>query len=230
MRINPFIYGMLVLSVFLGVIYGFRSAGVWSISGKVDAQGQTIVPSAEDVETIKGWMTIGEIAAAYNVSLAEIQTQFQLPADTPDETAIKDLESETFSVSALREWLLVRSSGGAQPQPVATERSADPAQTTPTATPPAFATAASQTQPEAAPGAGPGAVGEDYTPAERRVNAKTTFQDLLDWGVPAEAIRQVIGGELPSPAIVVKDYITSRGEEFSSVKNALQAEVDKLNP
>jgi hypothetical protein len=85
-------------------------------------------------------------------------------------------------------------------------------------------------QPQAQPGAGTGIAGEEHTPPEQQVNARTTFQDLLDWGVPAEAIRQIIGDELPAPATVVKDYVTSKGEEFSSVKNALQAEVDKLNP
>jgi hypothetical protein len=57
MRINPIVYGILVLTVFFGVILGFQAAGIWSISGKVDASGQAIQPSAADVNTIKGWMT-----------------------------------------------------------------------------------------------------------------------------------------------------------------------------
>ena len=234
MRINPFLFGVLVLGVFMGVIYGFRSAGVWSISGKVNAQGERIAPSTTDVESIKGWMTIGEIAEAYNIPLAELLAQFQLPAVTPAETAVKDLESETFSVSGLREWLQLRIDSGAQPQPVATQVPViEPSaleQITPTALPPVTDSSTTTEQPQAQPGAGSGIAGEEHTPPEQRVNARTTFQDLLDWGVSAEAIQQIIGGELPTPGTVVKDYVTSKGEEFSSVKNALQAEVDKLNP
>ncbi len=40
MRINPIIYGVLVLVVFFGIILGFQAAGIWSISGKVTASGE----------------------------------------------------------------------------------------------------------------------------------------------------------------------------------------------
>jgi len=105
MRIHPFVYGILVLCLFFGVIVGFQSAGVWSVSGKVDAGGKAIQPSSADVNTIKGWMTLEQVSTAFNVPLADILSQFDLPADTSPDTAIKDLESETFSVSNLRTWL-----------------------------------------------------------------------------------------------------------------------------
>ncbi len=35
MRINPFIYGVFVLVVFMGTILGFQAAGIWSVSGKI---------------------------------------------------------------------------------------------------------------------------------------------------------------------------------------------------
>ena len=57
MRINPLIFGGMVLAVFMGVIFGFQQAGLWSTSGKINASGGTIQPSALDVDTIKGWMT-----------------------------------------------------------------------------------------------------------------------------------------------------------------------------
>jgi hypothetical protein len=49
MKINPFVYGILVVGVFLGVVYGFQAAGIWSISGKIDGEGKAIQPSAADV-------------------------------------------------------------------------------------------------------------------------------------------------------------------------------------
>jgi hypothetical protein len=106
MRIHPLIYGILVLSVFLGTILGFQAAGFWSVSGKLTADGEAVQPSAADVNSIKGWMTLEQITVTYDVSLSDILEQFDLPGDTPASTAVKDLESDIFSVTELRAWLL----------------------------------------------------------------------------------------------------------------------------
>ena len=108
MKINPFVYGILVVGVFLGVIYGFRAVGVWSISGKIDGQGKAIQPSAADVNTIKGWMTLEQVSTAFEIPVADILAAFDLPADTPAPTPLKELESETFDMLLLREWLTVQ--------------------------------------------------------------------------------------------------------------------------
>jgi hypothetical protein len=105
MKINPFVYGVIILVVFLGVIFGFQGAGIWSTSGKVGASGERIQPSAADVNTIKGWMTLEQISTTFNAPVAEIIPAFNLPVDTPASTALKDLESDTFDISALRTWL-----------------------------------------------------------------------------------------------------------------------------
>jgi len=105
MKINPFVYGILVVGVFLGVIYGFRAVGVWSISGKIDGQGKAIQPSAADVNTIKGWMTLEQVSAAFGIPVSEILSAFDLPADTPASTPLKELEGESFDMLLLREWL-----------------------------------------------------------------------------------------------------------------------------
>lgn len=108
MRINPFVYGGIVLVVLFGIIMGFQAAGIWSISGKVDASGEAVQPSITDVNTIKGWMTLEQISTTFNVPLADLLTQFSLPADTPSTMAISDLESDLFSVTNLRTWLQTR--------------------------------------------------------------------------------------------------------------------------
>jgi hypothetical protein len=108
MKINPFVYGVIVLVVFMGVIFGFQAAGVWSTSGKVNASGQALQPSAADVNTIKGWMTLEQVSTTFGVPVPEILSAFNLPADIPSSTAMKDLESETFDITRLRAWLLER--------------------------------------------------------------------------------------------------------------------------
>jgi hypothetical protein len=105
MKIKPIVYGAIVVIVFFGIIFGFQQAGVWTTSGKVDASGKQVQPSSGDVNTIKGWMTLEQVSTTFNIPVSEILTAFDLPADTPTSTAIKDLESDTFSVSALRTWL-----------------------------------------------------------------------------------------------------------------------------
>ena len=62
MRIKPYLFGILVLVIFLGTILAFQAAGIWSISGKTTASGEAVQPSADDVNTIKGWMTLEQIS------------------------------------------------------------------------------------------------------------------------------------------------------------------------
>jgi hypothetical protein len=213
MRIKPTYLGIFILVVFLGTIYAFRAAGFWSVSGKVDRQGQAIQPLSGDASTIKGWMTLEQISTAYNVPLAEILAAFLLPADTPASTPLNKLENESFSVSDLRAWLDARIPfiPTAEPENPAPENKAEPEST--------------RVPGEPAGAAEPG----DHEPADRTVTGQTTFQDLLDWGVSAETIQQVIGGALPDPVMLVKDYVTQSGGSFGPVKNALQDVVQNVD-
>jgi len=65
---------------------------------------------------------------------------------------------------------------------------------------------------------------------ERVVKGKTTFQELLDWGVAPAAIQQITGGEMPPTNLGIKDYCTQKGLDDITVRNALQKEVDQLAP
>jgi hypothetical protein len=63
---------------------------------------------------------------------------------------------------------------------------------------------------------------------DRTVKGKTTFGEVLDWGVSQEMIESIIGAPLPNRLIKVKDYCTEKGLAFETVKTALQVEIDKL--
>lgn len=208
MRIPPILFGALVLVIFLGTILGFQAAGIWSTSGKITNTGDAVQPSVDDVNTIKGWMTLEQISTVYSVPLADLLEQFNLLANTPASTAIKDLESEEFSVTNLRTWLQSLA------MPVQQDTTTPAPQ--PTSTP-----AVAPVELEATP------LPTKHVVSDKTVTGKTTFQDLLDWGIQEETIRQIIGGDLPTPATVIKDYVTQNGMEFSPIKTALQVEVDK---
>ena len=105
MRVNPMVYGTVVVGLFLGTIWISQAAGFWSVSGKVTPTGEAVRPTGTNVDEIKGWMTLGEIATAYCVPASEILVAFGLPSDTPADRQIKELESETFSPAELRTWL-----------------------------------------------------------------------------------------------------------------------------
>jgi hypothetical protein len=64
---------------------------------------------------------------------------------------------------------------------------------------------------------------EEYT-----VKGKTTFGELITWGVPQEVIEQLIGAPMPDPAMTLKDYAAANGLDFETLKPATQAEVDKV--
>jgi hypothetical protein len=82
----------------------------------------------------------------------------------------------------------------------------------------------------AAPQPSADAAATEHTPEDRLVSGKTTFQQLLDWGVPQSAIESILGGSMPAPATIIKDHLAAQGLEFSSLKGAFQAEVDKAAP
>ncbi len=107
-RIPPVAYGLLVIAVFAGVIGIGMASGTFQTTGRTTADGGRVAPQGESVTEIKGWMAIGDVASAWSVPLPEILAAFDLPADTPPATALKDLESDLFSVRALRDWLGAR--------------------------------------------------------------------------------------------------------------------------
>jgi len=60
-----------------------------------------------------------------------------------------------------------------------------------------------------------------------QVKGKTTFGELESWGVSKEEIEKVLGLPVGKAGITVRDYCIENGIEFSTVKGALQAAVDR---
>jgi hypothetical protein len=139
MRIRPVVFGLVVVVVFLAPVVVAQATGTWATTGRPAAgagqgggaevgdgqggggggegQGQgggqgagqgggggSVAPG-----DARGWMTLAQVAEANEIPLEEIVVRFGLPPDTDPATELRDLESETFSVSALRDWLAERS-------------------------------------------------------------------------------------------------------------------------
>lgn len=72
-------------------------------------------------------------------------------------------------------------------------------------------------------------VGESHDAVtDRIVKGKTTFAEVLSWGVSQAKIEQVLGMPMPaSTGIKVKDFCSANGLSFETVKTGLQLEIEQ---
>ena len=67
-------------------------------------------------------------------------------------------------------------------------------------------------------------VPEEHTEEEDlTIKGKTTFREVLDWGVSQEDIEIVLGVGMPNPLTIIKDFCLEQGLEFETIKTDLQA-------
>lgn len=78
-------------------------------------------------------------------------------------------------------------------------------------------------------GATPPAVTTQAASSEWLVKGKTTFAELLEWGLSPQVIEGVLGMPMPATSgIKVKDFCMEKGLSFETIKVSLQAEVDRI--
>jgi hypothetical protein len=107
LHVSGLAYAALTLVLFFGSIQVAQYAGLWSVSGKLTAEGKPVELTGADPAEVKGWMTIQQVLDAYPVDQAALYERFGIPVDTPPSTPLKDLESMApdFSVTDLRTWI-----------------------------------------------------------------------------------------------------------------------------
>jgi len=66
------------------------------------------------------------------------------------------------------------------------------------------------------------------TTAVNTIVGKTTFQQLLDWGVSQADIEAVINDKMPAASTTLRDYATQKGLEFAGLQTTLQAKVNAV--
>jgi hypothetical protein len=76
--------------------------------------------------------------------------------------------------------------------------------------------------------ASPATAEATHTPTVGSVTGKTTFQELLDWGLTEGDIESLIGEKLPSKSTAVRDYASQKGLDFTTLKAQLQTLIDSL--
>jgi hypothetical protein len=73
-----------------------------------------------------------------------------------------------------------------------------------------------------------GSTEEHAESEERTVLGKTTFGELLEWGLKREDIEAVFGMEIGARGTTMRDFCADKGIEFSGFKTALQEKVDSI--
>ncbi len=115
MRKVYYLYPVLVLGLFLGIIQASTLTPYWNTStrsvspapvGETAPDGPT-APTLVDTADLKGMWTLSDVEKTFQVPTSEIKSHFEIPAETPDSTAVKDLSKikAGFEVSLLRDWL-----------------------------------------------------------------------------------------------------------------------------
>lgn len=69
---------------------------------------------------------------------------------------------------------------------------------------------------------------ENSESTDRSIKGNTTFKEVLDLGVPKAEIEAILGEEIPSTGLTIRDYCVQKEVEFSEVKTALQKKVDVI--
>lgn len=63
---------------------------------------------------------------------------------------------------------------------------------------------------------------------DRTIKGKTTFNDLLEWGLSREDIEAALGIEMGARPLTIRDFCKEKEIEFSSVKAKLQSKIEAL--
>ena len=254
MKIKTNILGILVLVVMFGGIWLTDYLGGWNTES---SRNPALIKAGEsagkpDPADIRGSYTFNDISKAFGVPVADLAKAFNLPAQTDaaafqvkglealypaEEIDGKEIGSDTvryftalysglpFNVTG-DIWMpnsavnLLKQRGGLTTEQI-TYLEAHSVKIT------------SGVPVNSDPAAEPVKAG---TPANSGENASamtvagsTTFQQLLDWGLSRETIENIIGAPISDPTMKVKDFVTANGQEFSTYKQKLQIELDKLN-
>lgn len=248
MKLNSKVLAAIIFVVIFGGISATAALNWWQTEGRKEParieQGESA--GEYDPGDIRGSYTFGDIERAFKLPAADLAAAFGVSAlGDPPLFAVKDLESlyaeaaaagtevgtdsvrffvalytalpytpasEVYLPLPAVEMLIAR--GGLSAEQIAYLQTHSVAV-------PDFSSPTEAIQPTAE---------HSESSEDRLVKGKTTFAEVLDWGVPQETIEQIIGGALPNPLVKVKDYCQENGLPFETVKLALQAEIDQLEP
>lgn len=258
MKLNSYILAALVLVIIFGGIAFSSAMNWWTTENvKTPAKySDAGLSGTYDPADIRASYTFGEISEYFDIPLTDLAVAFRVPAGTDAaDTKIKDLETLgedlLYEVGTSSVRMFVAFYNGLPYDLVTSEESylypeaaailtangkmlPEQAAYLETHIVPEDGAGVTESSPapnmalDATPVAEVTAEATEHLEPERTVTGSTTFQDVLDWGVPQETIETILGAAMPPAQTLVKDYATEQGLGFSNIKTALQAAVDSL--
>ena len=246
--------GLIVLALIFGGIGISSATGAWqTTSNKTPAKYTTGEFAGEyNPADIRGSYTFGEISKSFQVPLNDLAVAFGIEGNSAiAEFQCKELESmyvdavtgTAVGTNAMRVFvalykgLPITLSNSDYLLPAGVKILKEKAGLTAeqisfldnhifqqiTSTPAITPAAASPT-----PSASPSATEPTHTTTAGSITGKTTFQQLLDWGLSEEEIENVIKEKIPEINLAVRDYASQKGIEFSPLKDQLQTLLNAL--
>lgn len=258
MKLSTRVTALLILLIIFGGIVFSNTAGWWQTeTRKLPAtfnDGQ--LAGQYNPADIRGSYTFGDVSALFGIPLETLRLAFRLPDENPGEISLKDLESlnvgleaEVGTASVRMFTALYRGLPFDQPgeevwlfpegaQVLVELGTLDPFWlnyiTTHTigALPQPKVTKAGQT-PTPTVSAEPALPFNSPTPAEHlsepgKVSAKTTFQEVYDWGISEDALQKLLNQTAPDPKMIIKDWVNANGLLFSELKASIENLYDTL--
>lgn len=236
MKLTSFPLAVIIFVLLFGGI-GFTSAMNWWHTESTKSPARYSAGEAAgqyNPADIRGSYTFGEVSDLFDIPLADLQAAFRLPEGVdPASYPLKSLESQFEGLPVEMGTGSVRMfaafyQGLPYDLAAAEEASLFPeaakvlkARGKMTAEQAAYLeTHIVQAGPAGEPAQEPAAV--EHAAPDRTLTGKTTFKDLLEWGMTEEAIEQILGQEMPAPQTVVKDFVTGEGLQFGEMKAKFQ--------
>lgn len=236
---------IIFLMIFGGIAFA-SSMGWWATeSSKVPVKfSEGEFAGQANPADIRGSYTFGDISNSFDVSPGVLAQAFEVQVENPGEFAVKDLEAlysnSGYEIGTASIRLFVAYYTGlpfdTTGQEIYLPQSAvDILSATGNLTADQIAYLEKYTAElgisnpvvAATTGTAPASSESSTGSSPYMVRGKTTFGELLQWGVAQEKIETILGASLPDPAMTLKDYAAANGLNFETLKPALQAEVDQ---
>lgn len=255
MKLRAIHVSVLVLLAIFGTIAVTSIAGIWVTEGRKTPRRITegAFAGAGDPADIRGSYSLGDIETAFDIPVAVLAAAFGLPDGNVSDLKAKDLEAlygqigelelgtdslrlfvslylgipytpdETTALPRQAYDILVSANGPSADTPGLATSFADRVVVIPESGETGTHTATEANDASIA------TVGEaDHEPGteERLVSGRTTFADLLNWGLKREQIDTVLGGPMPARATLVRDFASAQGAPFKDYRDAFQQLLD----
>lgn len=248
MRINSWILGLVVVVLIFGGITVSGATGSWLTTGArtpVTFKDGEFAGQSNPAD-IRGSYTFGDISEAFEIPVQDLGRAFGLKEDADIAGfQCKELESlyldsssgNSVGVNSVRlfvafyKGLPIATSDGDYLLPEAATILKEKA--TLTAEQVFFLEThilnlKSIAVPETSSPVSPTSSGLDHTTVAGTITGKTTFQELLDWGLSSEEMEKAIQSKIPSRSMAVRDYAAQNEISFSELKAELQRLLDSL--